>query len=96
MLEQNTERRREANERLAAVATKLRDGPRAIEAYERLLSMTGGQPVVLEALAKLYRGSGQDEKYARILELQSNDAGDSEKARKLMLRAAEVRAKRRN
>jgi tetratricopeptide (TPR) repeat protein len=96
MLEQDTERRREANERLAAVATKLRDAPRAIEAYERLLSMTGGQPAVLEALAKLYRGSGQDEKYARILELQSNDAGDSEKARKLMLRAAEVRAKKRN
>jgi golgin subfamily B member 1 len=92
MLEPDADRRREANERLAAVATKLRDAPRAIEAYERLLA-TGPRPAVLEALAKLYRGSGQSDKYARVLEAQSHDADDAQKARKLMLRAAEVRAK---
>jgi lipopolysaccharide biosynthesis regulator YciM len=93
MLEQDTDKRREANERLAIVATKARDVPRAIEAYERLLPTTDARPFVLEALAKLYRGTGQGDKYARILETQANDAVDAEEGRKLLLRAAEVRAK---
>jgi len=93
MLEQDTDKRREANERLAAVATKLRDAPRAIEAYERLLPTTDARASVLEALAKLYRGSSQGDKYARVLEAQANDAGDSEEARRLLSRAAEVRTK---
>jgi len=73
ILEEDEEARREVNERLAAVATKLRDVPRAIEAYERLLS-TGARPTAIEALKGLYRGRGEREKYARILEAQARDA----------------------
>jgi tetratricopeptide (TPR) repeat protein len=89
ILEVNADRRREVNERLAAVAIKMRDTPRAIEAYERLLS-TSARPHALEELAKLYRGRGQRDKYARILEAQAKDAGDPEVARKLMAQAAEA------
>jgi golgin subfamily B member 1 len=92
MLEQDDDKRREINERLAAVATKLRDTPRAIEAWERL-SRTSARPLALEALAKLYRGSGQSEKYAHVLDLQSSETDDAEKARKLLVRAADVRLK---
>jgi len=87
LIETDDEKRRETNERLAAVANKLRDVPRAIEAYERLLR-TGARPAALEALAKLYRGSGQGEAYARILEMQANEAVDTDEARRLKLRAA--------
>jgi tetratricopeptide (TPR) repeat protein len=94
-LETDAEKRREANERLAAVATKLRDTPRAIEAYERLLS-TRVRAAALDALAKLYRWSGQWEKYARVLEDKANDADDAGIARGMMMRAAELRAKEMN
>jgi tetratricopeptide (TPR) repeat protein len=91
-LEKDEEGRREANERLAAVAMKLNDKPRAIEAYRRLLS-TPARAGALEALARLYGASGERENYARVLESQAIDAGDAKKARGLMVRAAEVRAK---
>jgi tetratricopeptide (TPR) repeat protein len=91
-LEPDEDKRREANEQLAAVATKVRDTPRAIEANERLLS-TGARATALEALAGLYRGIGQKEKYARVLEAQARDAESPEKARPLMMKAAHVRAR---
>ncbi|MGO9833575.1 MAG: tetratricopeptide repeat protein [Polyangiaceae bacterium] len=92
MLEQDDDKRRETNERLAAVATKLRDIPRAIEAWERLLR-TSARPFALEELAKLYRGSGQSDKYAHVLDVQSTETDDAEKARRLLVRAADVRLK---
>jgi golgin subfamily B member 1 len=73
ILEVDEDARCEANERLAAVAKKLRDVPRVIEAYERLLS-TRLRATALEALAELYRGRGSRENYARILEAQARDA----------------------
>jgi tetratricopeptide (TPR) repeat protein len=91
-LEKDEDGRREANERLAAAAMKLNDKPRAIEAYRRLLS-TPARAVALEALARLYGASGERENYARVLESQAMDLGDAKKARGLMMRAAEVRAK---
>jgi tetratricopeptide (TPR) repeat protein len=91
-LEKDEDARREANERLAAMAMKLNDKPRAIEAYGRQLS-TPSRAVALEALARLYGASGQREKYARVLESQAIDVGDAPRARGLMIRAAEVRAK---
>jgi tetratricopeptide (TPR) repeat protein len=91
-LEVDEDARREANERLAAVASKNRDTPRAIEANERLLS-TSSRAAALEALAGLYRGSGQREKYARTLDAQARDATSPEQARALLMRAAQVRAR---
>jgi tetratricopeptide (TPR) repeat protein len=91
-LDPDPELRRDADERLAALAVKLRDTPRAVEAYRRLLA-TSSRPAALEALAALYRASGQREEYAAVLDEQAQDAGDPEQARALMLHAAEVRAR---
>ena len=74
------------------MAIKAKDTVRAIEANERLLS-TGARAAALEALAPLYRGSANWEKYARLLEMQAKETGDAAKARALLARAAQVRAK---
>ncbi len=92
LLEKDDDRRRELNERLAAIAIKARDTARAIEANERLLS-TVARAAALEALGPLYRGSANWEKYARILEMQAKETADPAKARVLLARAATVRAK---
>ncbi|MBV9946535.1 MAG: hypothetical protein JOZ69_06785, partial [Myxococcales bacterium] len=90
-LEADPERRQRADERLAAVATELGDTPRAIAAYERLLS-TGARPLALAALAPLYAAAAAPDKQARLLEEQAKDALDPAAARASLLRAAEVRA----
>ncbi len=92
VLEPDTEARREADEKLAALATAGRDMPRAIAAYERLLS-TSARPAALAALAPLYEASGDPLKHARLLEEQAKDTADDTVARELMMRAAAVRAK---
>ncbi|HLK39512.1 MAG TPA: tetratricopeptide repeat protein, partial [Polyangiaceae bacterium] len=90
-LEPEGERRREVDERLSELATKLKDVPRAIAAYERLLSTTS-RARALEALAPLYEASGDPEKHARLLEERAKDTPDAAQARELMMRAAQVRA----
>jgi tetratricopeptide (TPR) repeat protein len=90
-LEPDADRRREADERLAEVATELKDTARAIGAYERLLS-TSTRARALAALAPLYEASGDPEKHARLLEEQAKDSSDDARAREMMMRAAEVRA----
>ncbi|HEX3769911.1 MAG TPA: tetratricopeptide repeat protein [Polyangiaceae bacterium] len=85
-------RRAHANEELADLATRLKDTPRAIAAYERLLA-TPARGRALEALAPLYEASGDPEKHARLLEERAVDTVDVVKARGLLLRAAEVRAR---
>ena len=92
LLEKDADSRREINERLAAVAIKARDTARAIEANERLL-FTDARAAALEALGPLYRGSANWEKYARLLETQAKETDDAAKARALLARAAEVRAR---
>ncbi len=91
-LEDDADRRQEANLRLAAEALKLKDPRRAVEAYERLLS-SGARAEALEALSKLYRGRDQREKYARILDAQAYQTDDDKQARAMMLRSAEVRTR---
>jgi tetratricopeptide (TPR) repeat protein len=91
-LEDDAEKRREANERLAAAALKLKDSRRATEAYERLLS-SSARAKALEALDELYRGAEQREKYARLLVAEADTTADLGKARALMMRAAQVRAR---
>ncbi len=66
--------------------------PRAIAAYERLLS-TPARSRALEALAPLYEASGDPEKHAWLLEQRAVDATDPGRARELLMRAAEVRAR---
>ncbi|HEY8040437.1 MAG TPA: tetratricopeptide repeat protein, partial [Polyangiaceae bacterium] len=90
-LEPDPERRRVADERLADLATSLKDTPRAIAAYERLLA-TGARAHALAALAPLYEASGDPDKHARLLEEQAKDTVDGATARELMMRAAHVRA----
>jgi tetratricopeptide (TPR) repeat protein len=90
-LEPDVEKRRQVDERLAEVATNLKEVPRAIAAYERLLSTTS-RTLALAALAPLYEKSGDPEKHARLLEEQAKDATDHARAREMMMRAAEVRA----
>ncbi|MGH7434524.1 MAG: tetratricopeptide repeat protein, partial [Polyangiaceae bacterium] len=92
VLEADAEARRDANLRLAAAALKNRDSARAIEAYERLLASTA-RPEALDALDKLYRGAAQREKYARLLSTEADETTDSARARVLLMRAAEVRAR---
>jgi tetratricopeptide (TPR) repeat protein len=92
LLEKDADLRREINERLAVVAIKARDTARAIEANERLL-WTGARAAALEALGPLYRGGANWEKYARLLEMQAKETNDAAKARALLARAAEARAR---
>jgi hypothetical protein len=91
-LEDDAEKRRDANERLAATALKLKDSRRATDAYERLLS-SPSRAKALEALDELYRGAEQREKYARLLVSEADSTDDIAKARTLMMRAAQVRAR---
>jgi tetratricopeptide (TPR) repeat protein len=95
VLETDAEARRDANLRLAAAALKNRDSARAVAAYERLLASTA-RPEALEALDKLYRGAAQREKYARLLSTEAEETTDAPRARALLMRAAEVRARELN
>ena len=91
-VEPDAERRAQIDEELAELATKLKETPRAIAAYERLL-VTGARARALEALAPLYEAGGDPEKLARLLDERAADAPEAAKARELLMRAAEVRAK---
>ncbi|HEX4449170.1 MAG TPA: hypothetical protein VH044_20670, partial [Polyangiaceae bacterium] len=91
-VEPDAERRAAVDEELADLATKLKDMPRAIAAYERLLA-TPARRRALEALAPLYEASGDPARHADLLEEQAADTQDPGRARELLLRAAEVRAR---
>ncbi len=90
-LEEDPEKRREADERVAELATSFRDTARAVAAYERLLG-TSSRAKALEALVPLYEKSGDPLKQARLLEEQAKDTTDDAAARDLMMRAATARA----
>lgn len=89
-LEEDPERRREADERVADLATSFKDTARAVAAYERLLD-TSSRAKALAALVPLYEASGDPLKQARLLEEQAKDTSDAAAARALMLRAATAR-----
>jgi len=89
-LETDPEKRRDADRHVAELATRLRDAPRAIAAYERLLD-TDVRALALEALAPLYEAAGSPEKLAQALELRAADTADDSAARALLMRAAAVR-----
>ncbi len=91
-VEPDAERRAQIDEELAELSTKLKETPRAIAAYERLLG-TAARGRALEALAPLYEAGGDPEKLARLLDERAADAPNAMKARELLMRAAEVRAK---
>lgn len=91
-MEPDEARRREVDEQLADLATRLKDVPRAIGAYERLLS-TSARPKALEALASLYETAQEPAKRAWLLEERAKDASDSGEARRLLLTAAEIYAR---
>ena len=90
-LEPDPEKRREADDQVADLATMLKDTPRAIAAFERLLP-TASRARALAALAPLYEAGGDPLKHALLLEEQAKDETDEVKAREQMMRAAEVRA----
>jgi tetratricopeptide (TPR) repeat protein len=91
-LETDDDARRDADERLAGLAMTAKDLPRAIAAYERLLT-TSARAKAIAALAPLYESSGDPLKHARLLEEQAKDAVDDVAARELMMRAATIRVK---
>jgi tetratricopeptide (TPR) repeat protein len=91
-VEPDAARRAQVDEELADLATKLKDMPRAIAAYERLLA-TPARRRALEALAPLYEASGDPARHAHLLEERAADAQDAAQARELLMRAAEVRAR---
>jgi golgin subfamily B member 1 len=91
-LEPDSEKRREVDERLSELATKLKDTARAVAAYERLLS-TSARAKALAALIPLYEASGDADKQARLLEERAIDSETPANARELLMRAAEVRVK---
>ncbi len=91
-LEPDVEKRREVDERLSELATLLKDTARAIAAFERLLS-TSARAKALAALAPLYEASGAPDKLARLLEERAKDTADGDEARRMMMRAAEVRSR---
>jgi tetratricopeptide (TPR) repeat protein len=90
-LEPDTAKRRDADLQVADLATRMKDTPRAVAAYERLLD-TDARARALEALAPLYEATGDPDKLARLLELRGADETDPTQARDLMMRAAKVRA----
>ena len=92
VVEPDAERRMRVDEELAELAARLKEMPRAIAAYERLLS-TPARSRALEALAPLYEASGDPEKHAWLLEQRAADATDPGRARELLMRAAEVRTR---
>ena len=89
-LETDPAKRRDADRRIADLATKLRDSPRAIAAYERLLE-TDARAVALDALAPLYEAAGNADKLALALEMRAGDEADDAVARALLMRAAAAR-----
>ena len=90
--EPDPELRQIANEELAELATEtLKDSPRAIDAYRRLLD-TPARGRALAALEPLYEASGDTTALAGILEERARDAGDPDEARRIAFRAAEVMA----
>jgi tetratricopeptide (TPR) repeat protein len=91
VLEADPERQRAVNERLAEIATHQNDVPRAIGAYERLLT-TNAAPKAREALGPLYEATGDYVKYGSLLEQRGNESPSEPEARALLLRAAQVRA----
>ena len=91
-VEPDAARRAQVDEELADLATKLKDMPRAIAAYERLLA-TPARKRALEALAPLYEASGDPARHAHLLEERGADMQDPAQARELFMRAAEVRAR---
>jgi tetratricopeptide (TPR) repeat protein len=92
VVEPNDERRMRVDEELAELAARLKEMPRAIAAYERLLT-TPARSRALEALAPLYEASGDPEKHAWLLEQRAADATDPGRARELLMHAAEVRTR---
>ena len=91
-LEANEDERLGATERLAELATRIGDNARAIAAYERLLT-TEARGRALTALARLYAESGDPDSRARLLEEEAVDEADSGRARELLMRAVELRAR---
>ncbi len=91
-VEPDPARRAAVDEELAGLANQLKDTPRAIAAYERLLA-TPARGRALEALAPLYEASGDPEKHAHLLEERALDTADPVQGRELLFRAAEVRAR---
>jgi tetratricopeptide (TPR) repeat protein len=89
-LESDSDARREADEALAESAIKLGDLPRAIAAYERLLS-TPARARSLLALPALYETIGDAQNHARSLEQSASETADETQARAQLLRAAQVR-----
>ncbi len=89
-LEPDASKRRDADIQVADLATRLKDTPRAVAAYERLLD-TDARARALEALAPLYEATGDPDKLARLLELRGADETDPAQARDLLMRAAKVR-----
>src|SRR5580692_753372 len=89
-LETDPQKRRDTDRRVAELATRLRDAPRAIAAYERLLE-TDGRGLALEALVPLYEAAGHHERLAQALEMRAADTADGALARELLMRAAAVR-----
>jgi tetratricopeptide (TPR) repeat protein len=90
--ETDAERRREADERICELAMRLKDLPRAIAAYERLLP-TVSRAKALDALPALYEATGDWTQHARLLEERAKDAEDPLQARGLLMRAAEIRVR---
>ncbi len=92
VVEPDSDRRMRVDEELAELAARLKEMPRAIAAYERLLT-TPARSRALEALAPLYEASGDPERHAWLLEQRAADATDPGRARELLMRAAEVRTR---
>jgi tetratricopeptide (TPR) repeat protein len=90
--EPDAERRREADEQISELAMRLKDLPRAIGAYERLLP-TSDRARALDALPPLYEATGASVQHARLLEERAKDAIDPLQARGLLMRAAEIRVR---
>ncbi len=90
--EPDPERRCRIDEELAELAGRLKETPRSIAAYERLLA-TPARARALEALEPLYEASGDPEKHARLLDERAADAPDTARARELLMRAGAIRAR---
>jgi tetratricopeptide (TPR) repeat protein len=90
--EPDAEQRREADEQISELAMRLKDLPRAIGAYERLLP-TSSRARALDALPPLYEATGASAQHARLLEERAKDAPDPLQARGLLMRAAEIRVR---
>jgi tetratricopeptide (TPR) repeat protein len=90
--EPDAEQRRQTDEQISELAMRLKDLPRAIGAYERLLP-TSSRAKALDALPPLYEATGASAQHARLLEERAKDAADPLQARGLLMRAAEIRVR---